>query len=117
MSTSDAAAVLGVKPREIYWLVRHDYLRATRTPTRLWIEASSVEGRRAQQERDREEWVSRVEAAPIAGCGTETIQKAIRNGTILRRAGPRRQPSLLRSRLRRSLGLGGLVNDFMTLHG
>jgi hypothetical protein len=97
MSTSDAAAVLGVKTREIYWLVEHAYLRATRTPTRLWIEASSVEQRRAQQQSDREDWVSRAEAARIAGCGTETIQKAIRNGTIVRRPGPRRQPSLLRS--------------------
>src|SRR4051812_38936321 len=45
MSTREAGERLGVKPRDVLWLAEREHLRASRTPTRVWIEADSVEAR------------------------------------------------------------------------
>jgi hypothetical protein len=97
MSAADAAELLGVKLREVYWLAGHGYLQSTRTPSRRWFDAASVEERRRHLAEDSQLWVSGLEAARIVGCSADTIQRAVSAGKIERRPGARRQPSLRRS--------------------
>lgn len=97
MDTAQAAARLGVSRGHVPWLAERGVITGVRKGQRWWLEEASIEARRLKREAERDQWVSQVEAAEIAGCSSRTVLAAAKAGRIEQRQVPRGFPSLSRA--------------------
>lgn len=81
LSTAEAADELGVTPTSVIRFVRAGAVDGRLLGRTWWVTASSVEALRASRDR----WVSRKEAARLAGCSATTIGEAAGRGEIVSR--------------------------------
>jgi hypothetical protein len=97
LDTTQAGLRLGVSREHVPWLVTRGALRGVRNGQRWWVQEASVDELRDRRQREREQWVSCLEAATTAGCSPQTILSAAKAGVIEQRHLARGSPSLSRA--------------------